>query len=240
MAKPERGADLEKSGWKFIASVDTRSNESAAGGQYGVTVADTAGRPIGKYRYLLLEVSRTENEDPFGNTFFSEIDVIDGAIHAVPAEPAPLPLDVVKVADKYEIAFDISETPELKNWLETKLKPVCIEWYPKIVDMLPSDGFEALAVLPSFFIRTGVVWPAQAGLASIVPHLGLSRIWKARPWVRSCTKLVHIVQTVPQTRAAAIATPAGWSRDWPTTFAGFSTNQWKNARIRIPHAQVYR
>jgi len=33
----------------------------------------------GKFRYLLFDISATEKEDPFGNTFYSEIDVIDAA-----------------------------------------------------------------------------------------------------------------------------------------------------------------
>ena len=57
----------------------------------------------------MFEVSRTESGTPFGNTFFSEIDVDDGAQHEPPPEPAPVPLDVLKVAGKYEIAFDLSQ-----------------------------------------------------------------------------------------------------------------------------------
>ncbi len=200
VAKAERGADLEKSGWKLIASVDTRSKDAVAGGQYGVTIADTSGQPIGKYRYLLFEVSRTENDDSFGNTFFSEIDVSDGANHPVPTEPAGLPLDVVKVADKYEIAFDISETPELKDWLETRLKPVCIEWYPKIVEMLPSDGFEAPRRFTIVFHKDG------RGVASA----GGTRINCSAPWFKQnlegeavgavVHEMVHIVQQYRRAR----------------------------------------
>jgi hypothetical protein len=131
VAKRESGADLEKAGWKVIASVDTRPKEGQPGGQYGVSISDSGGS-IGKYRFLLFEVSRTESATPFGNTFFSEIDVSDGAEHAPPPEPAPLPLDVVKVADKYEIAFDLSQAPELKEWADAQLKPVCAKWYPLI------------------------------------------------------------------------------------------------------------
>jgi hypothetical protein len=142
VAKRERGPDLEKAGWKLLASVDTRPKEGELGGQYGVNIADHGGS-IGKYRYLLFEVSRTESGTPFGNTFFSEIDVDDGAQHEPPPEPAPVPLDVLKVADKYEIAFDLSQTPELKEWVDAKLKPVCAKWYPMIVEMLPSEGYTA-------------------------------------------------------------------------------------------------
>ncbi|MEX0585051.1 MAG: basic secretory protein-like protein, partial [Pirellulales bacterium] len=57
--------------------------------------------------------------------------------------PKPAELDVLKVADKYEIAFDTSQTPELKEWVEKKLKPTCATWYPKIVELLPSEGVTA-------------------------------------------------------------------------------------------------
>jgi hypothetical protein len=33
--------------------------------------------------------------------------------------------------------------PQIKEWVEKKLKPVCAEWYPKIVEMLPSDNYDA-------------------------------------------------------------------------------------------------
>ena len=75
-AKPKRGTDPEKCGWKLIATVDTRPKSGDSGGQYGVSITDSEGS-IGKYRYLLFDMSRTESDDDFGNTFYSEIDVIE-------------------------------------------------------------------------------------------------------------------------------------------------------------------
>ena len=43
----------------------------------------------------------------------------------------------------YEIVFDTTDAPELTDWVNTKLRPTCLEWYPKIVEMLPSDGYTA-------------------------------------------------------------------------------------------------
>src|SRR5437899_6801566 len=71
---PKPKGDLEKSGWKLLANVDTRPKEGP-GGQYAVSTSDSAG-PIGKFRYLLFDISKTESDDQFGNTFYSEIDVI--------------------------------------------------------------------------------------------------------------------------------------------------------------------
>ena len=51
--------------------------KGGVGGQYGVSIAETSGAAIGTYRYLLFDMSRTEDADPFGNTFFSEFTVIE-------------------------------------------------------------------------------------------------------------------------------------------------------------------
>jgi hypothetical protein len=75
-AAPKKGTDPEKAGWKLIATVDTRPKTGEAGGQCGVSIAGD-GAAIGKYRYLLFDMSRTEADDEFGNTFYSEIDVIE-------------------------------------------------------------------------------------------------------------------------------------------------------------------
>lgn len=147
--KPARDADLVKAGWKLLAEVDTRTADEPPGGQYGVSVRDAGGGSLGEIRYLLFAVARTEKHATFDNTFYSEIDIDDGKEHAragdvAPARPEePAELDVVKIGDKYEIAFDTSQMPEIKEWVEKKLKPVCIEWYPKIVDLLPSEGYAA-------------------------------------------------------------------------------------------------
>lgn len=140
-ARPGKADDLEKSGWKLVASVDTRSQ---GGGQHGVSIADSDGI-LGKYRYLVFDISRTESDDDFANTFYSEIDVIEqnapaeSAVAAAAAEPFRL-----KSVDGYcDITIDTSGAPELKEWAETKLAPVLAEWFPKIVAMLPSEGYAA-------------------------------------------------------------------------------------------------
>ena len=128
---PGKDTDLVAAGWKLLASVDTRPGEGEPGGQYGVSVFDTAGT-LGAYRYLVLDVARTRATDRFANTFYSEIDVDDGNRHVAPASQ-----------DIAEFIFDTSEMPELKPWVEAKLRPVCRQWYPRIVEMLASEGFSA-------------------------------------------------------------------------------------------------
>ena len=49
-AAPRQGTDPATCGWTLLASVDTRPPSGKAGGQYGVSITDTAGA-LGKYRY---------------------------------------------------------------------------------------------------------------------------------------------------------------------------------------------
>lgn len=70
-ADPKRGVDPASCGWKLIALVSTISDRGEDGGQYAASVSE-----VGKYRYLLFDVYVTELYDNFGNTFYSEIDVI--------------------------------------------------------------------------------------------------------------------------------------------------------------------
>jgi hypothetical protein len=72
---PKRGIDPATRGWKFIALVSTLPQQGEDGGQYGVSVKDSSGS-LGKYRYLLFDCYVTELYDNWGNTFYSEIDVI--------------------------------------------------------------------------------------------------------------------------------------------------------------------
>jgi hypothetical protein len=146
-AQPKTGKDPEKCGWKLIAKVDTRPKDGQGGGQYGVSISDSDGL-IGKYRYLLFDMSRTEADDDFGNTFYSEIDVIskDGAGESATttSESSGAGAYITHSPDGYcEISIVTSNAPDLKEWAETKLAPVLAEWYPKIVAMLPSEGFTA-------------------------------------------------------------------------------------------------
>ncbi len=145
-ATPKNGTDPAKCGWKLIASVDTRPKQGEGGGQYGVSISDSEGA-IGKYRYLLFDIRRTETDDEFGNTFYSEIDVVaDGAGQGELAKDGGTNDDVfvIKSPDGYcEISIDTKGAPELKEWAETKLAPVLAEWYPKIASMLPSEDYAA-------------------------------------------------------------------------------------------------
>lgn len=70
-ADPKRGVDPATQGWKLIALVSTLPEKGDDGGQYAASVTN-----VGKYRYLLFDCYVTELYDNWGNTFYSEIDVI--------------------------------------------------------------------------------------------------------------------------------------------------------------------
>ena len=74
-AAPKRGIDPATCGWKLIATVSTIPQQGEEGGQYGVSIVDASGS-LGKFRYLLFDCYVTETADDWGNTFYSEIDVV--------------------------------------------------------------------------------------------------------------------------------------------------------------------
>jgi hypothetical protein len=143
-AQPARGTDPLQCGWQKVARVDTRPATGSPGGQYAVSIAGTNGI-LGSFRYLLFEVSRTDRNDPFGNTFFSEIDVWDrDAPPVAEAAGEPVKPETFSAGEgQYRITLNTSAAPGLTDWARKELMPVVQEWYPRLVQMLPSDGFTA-------------------------------------------------------------------------------------------------
>ena len=210
-AEPRKGTDPAGCGWKLLAKVDTRPKEGEQGGQYGVSIADTEGA-LGQYRYLLFDISKTEGNDPFGNTFFSEIDIVDPTPpQAIAMEPAAKGArEVVEAGDgKYQITIDTTDTPDLTEWAHNELVPVVREWYPKLVQMLPSEGYEA----PK---RISIVFNKSMG--GVADTAG-TRIRCAAKWMRQNLKgeakgsivheMVHAVQQYGRVPRGATR-PPGW------------------------------
>ncbi len=142
--QPKRGTDPASCGWTLVAKVDTRPKSGEAGGQYGVSIANSDG-PLGKYRYLLFDSPRTENTDVCGNTFYSESDGVGagGAPGASAANASDEPY-VTRSPDGYcSIAIDTSGAPDLKDWADNTLAPVLADWYPRLTSMMASDGYNA-------------------------------------------------------------------------------------------------
>ena len=203
--RPEAKEAPEQCGWKVVANVDTRPAQGDSGGQYGVSVTDSAGS-LGKYQFLLFAIARTEDADPFGNTFYSEIDVLDQQAPPVSnlaneqkTEPA---VDIILTGAGHEITLDTTETPDLTEWALARLVPMAREWYPKIVELLPSEGFEAPKKLSI------VIDEDMRGVASTSG----TRIRCAAGWFRRNLEgeavgavfheLVHVVQQYGQARRA--------------------------------------
>ena len=197
-AQPKRGSDPEACGWKRVATVDTRPQGGTPGGQYAVSVSDSEG-VLGEYRYLLFDIHRTEDADSFGNTFYSEIDVVD--------RDAPLAVEAPAVAvaaagkktitageGRYRINLDTSEVPDLTEVVDQRLVPVVQEWYPKLVELLPSAGFTAPTNFSIVFKRD---------MAGVADTSG-TRIRVAAKWFREnlqgesigsvVHEMVHVVQ----------------------------------------------
>ena len=199
-SQPKQDIEPEKCGWHLIAKVDTRTKHGMAGGQYGVSISDSAGA-VGNYRYLLFVISRTENQDDFGNTFYSEIDVIDrNAPEPAQAIAAPPPLrDLSQTFASgggiYQITIDPTRAPDLTDWAFKELAPVAQEWYPKIVKLLPSEGFQAPAKVTIDFGKS------TAGYVAITHgnRITCTTSWfreNLRGEARGCVvhELVHVVQ----------------------------------------------
>lgn len=75
-ADPNRRIDPATVGWVMIASVNTAATHGGEGGQYAVAITSASGT-LGKYRHLMFDCFVTETNDDWGNTFYSEIDVIE-------------------------------------------------------------------------------------------------------------------------------------------------------------------
>ncbi|MCW1921140.1 basic secretory family protein [Luteolibacter arcticus] len=143
-ATPKRGTDPKTCGWELVAEVDTRPKTGDGGGQHAAQVANKNGKPLGEFRHLLFDISKT-SDNGFTNTFFSEIDVLNAKQSEVQRiKPLEKIVKQFKSKDgKFRYTIDSTKAPALTEWSEKELLPVIEEWYPKLVAMLPSDGYRA-------------------------------------------------------------------------------------------------
>ena len=213
-AQPKRGTDPQTCGWRLVGTVDTRPKTGEGGGQYGVSISGSGGS-LGTYRYLLFDISRTEAEDPFGNTFFSEIDVLDRAGPPPEAVQPPAAGEGVETVEieggKYRVTLDTSETPDLTEWARQKLGPLVREWYPKLVEMLPSRGYEAPRRFRIVFSKDMQGVAATGGRNIRCGAAWFRRNLKGEAKGAVLHEIVHVVQQYGRARPRAGATrPPGW------------------------------
>ena len=211
-AGPKQGTDPTTRGWKSIVRVDTRMKGD--GGQHAVAISDAAGA-IGEFRYLLFEIDRTESQDAFGNTFISEIDVVDAKgpeiVSVASADTTPILKSFDTADGKYHFTIDATKSPDLIEWSEKSLKPVILEWYPKIVAMLPSDQFEPPTKLTLRFRNDMGSTPASAGGARINLNIRWFRgELKGEALGAVVHELVHVVQDYRSANRSRANRPPSW------------------------------
>jgi hypothetical protein len=212
---PKKGTDPATAGWKLVAKVDTRLKEGNGGGQHGVEISNKDGKPLGEFRHLLFDVAKAAAADPHGNTFFSEIDVVDAK--AATPERLKAPEKIVKSYrsedGKFRYIIDSTKAPALTEWTEKELLPVIKEWYPKLVEMLPSDGYRAPDVVNFEFRDDMGGTPAYAA----GNRIALSATWfpgQLKREAKGCVvhEMGHVVQNywrARQTNRRPAPTP-GW------------------------------
>lgn len=143
-----RGESLEEAGWKSIAEVETSQVDDAGPDNSPLATQVKWAEPLATSLLLVeLEIPNAENRQ--SGTFYSELDVIDGQQHEMPSLEGHL--DSVVTKDGHEIFFDTTDLPEIREWVNRELKPACLEWYPKIVDLLPSEDFTPPEKFTIFF-----------------------------------------------------------------------------------------
>ena len=213
--EPKRGTDPAACGWTLLAKVDTRPKEGQGGGQYGVSISDSSGT-IGEYRYLLFDISRTEDRDAFGNTFYSEIDVVEPNtpdLAVTTEESRPITKSFEADGGRYHFVIDTTIAPDLTEWADTELRPVMQEWYPKLVAMLPSEGFSPRTNVTIRFRDNMGGIPASAGGGGINCNAGWFRKELKREARGSVVhEMVHVVQSygrVPR-RGTNVMRMPGW------------------------------
>jgi len=107
----------------------------------------------------------------------------------------------------------MTAVPELEDWGKSRLIPVCDEWYPIIVKMLPSDGFTAPEHFTIQFKTMGRGFPA----ATSGTQISCNSAWFKRNLQGEAVgavvhEMVHVVQQYGLARrinAAATRNP-GW------------------------------
>ena len=137
------------------------------------------------------------------------------ATNAKPASADTKPVtNCFATADgKYHFTIDATVAPDLMDWAEKELRPVVQRWYPKLVQLLPSEGFEATTNVTLIFRDNMRGTPASASG---------SRINLNSEWFRKNLKgeargsvvheMAHVVQNYGRDRRTnpdATRTP-GW------------------------------
>jgi len=111
------------------------------------------------------------------------------------AERKPSTKSFVAEGGKYHFTIDSTVAPDLAEWADTKLRPVVQEWFPKLVAMLPSEGFEPTTNVTLRFRDDMRGTPASAGGGRINMNAGWFRRELNREAIGSVVhEMAHVVQ----------------------------------------------
>ncbi len=109
--------------------------------------------------------------------------------------PTPVLKSFAADHGRYQFTIDATDAPDLMEWADRELRPVVQAWYPKLIAMLPSDGFVA---------RTNVTLRFRLDMGGTPASAGGGRINMNAPWFRKELKreargsvvheMVHVVQ----------------------------------------------
>jgi len=110
---------------------------AAAGGKDKAVVKEFPNVRPNRRGAISVRVTAADNS-PDQNAKISAIEILkEDAQASVP------PVTIPFADGSGSFTLDVAEAPELKDWAQHTLAPVLAEWYPKIVAMLPSDGYTA-------------------------------------------------------------------------------------------------
>ncbi|MEO8381917.1 MAG: glycoside hydrolase family 47 protein, partial [Acidobacteriota bacterium] len=127
-----------------LAFVDTRQTHGDEGGQYVVTIAGDQGK-LGRFRYLLFDAFETESEDAWGQTFYSEVDVLTKAPERWSAAQRKEMAARVRGA-----VLDSWNAYKREAWGHDELKPVSKsgkDWHAHSLLMTPVDSLDTLLLI---------------------------------------------------------------------------------------------
>src|SRR5947209_7171201 len=118
---------------------------------------------------------------------------------------------VIRSSDGYcQISIDTAKAPELKEWAEQKLGPTLAQWYPKLMAMLPSEGYSAPTNF-SISIRPGNGVAATGGTRVTANSTWLKKELNGEAVGALLHEEVHVIQQYGRARRNPGATRApGW------------------------------
>ena len=125
------------------------------------------------------------------------LSVAAAARVAVPpaiADPAPATAPAATQPVTVDVTFNTTEVPQLADWAEHTLKPVLVEWYPKVVAQLPIPGHEPPAHFDVKFTNSYHGVAATSGTHVVANADWIEKNLKGESVGALLHEMVHVVQ----------------------------------------------